>query len=107
MSQALDSRPFLAQAPFQKSAFKVWEIGLKQPPISADVVVVGAQTGEFLVGHGASVWMKEIYSREQKRLALTFNVFMKESFVPGRLIVNKIETRQFTPASLRVAAYSI
>jgi hypothetical protein len=32
---------------------------------------------------------------------------MKESFVPGRLIVNKIETRQFTPASLRVAAYSI
>jgi len=32
---------------------------------------------------------EEIYSREQKRLALMFNVFMKASFVPGRLIVNK------------------
>jgi hypothetical protein len=42
--------------------------------------------------------MKEIYSREQKRVALTFNVFMKASFVPGRLIVNKIKTRRFTPA---------
>jgi hypothetical protein len=55
MSQALDSRPFLAQAPFQKSALKVCEIGFKQPPISTDVVAMGAQTGEFLVGHGASV----------------------------------------------------
>ena len=52
---ALDSRAFLAQAPFQKSALKVWEIGFKQPLISTDVVAMGAQTGEFLVGHGASV----------------------------------------------------
>jgi hypothetical protein len=55
ISQALDSRPFLPQAPFQKSALKVGDIGLKQASVSADVVVVGAQTGEFLVGHGASV----------------------------------------------------
>jgi hypothetical protein len=26
-----------------------------------------------------------------KKLALTFNVFMEASFVPGRLIVNKIK----------------
>jgi hypothetical protein len=39
--------------------------------------------------------MNEIYSREQKRLALTFNVFMKVSFMPGCLIVNKIKARRF------------
>jgi hypothetical protein len=31
-----------------------------------------------------------------KGAALTFNVFMKASFVPGRLIVNKIKARRFT-----------
>jgi hypothetical protein len=39
--------------------------------------------------------MNEIYSREQKRLALTFNVFMKVSFMHGRLIVNKIKALGF------------
>src|SRR4051794_1598167 len=54
------------------------------------------QTGDFLVGHGASVWIKEIYSREQKRAALTFKDFMNASFVPGRMIVNKIKARRFS-----------
>ncbi|MCK1713544.1 MULTISPECIES: hypothetical protein [unclassified Bradyrhizobium] len=66
MSETIDGRPFLAQALLQKSAFKVREIGFKQPSISADVAGMGAQTGDFLVGHGASVWIKEIY-RERKR----------------------------------------
>jgi hypothetical protein len=55
MSQAFDSQRFLVQALFDKPALKLREIGFKQPSISADVVVVGAQTGELLVGHGASV----------------------------------------------------
>jgi hypothetical protein len=66
MNQALDSQPFLVQAPFDKPAHKLWKTGLKQPSISADVVVMGAQTGDLLVGHGASVWMKKIYSRDKK-----------------------------------------
>jgi hypothetical protein len=74
MSQALDGRPF--QAPFQKSALKVWEIGFEQASVSADVTVMGPQAGEFLVGHGASVWMKEIYSGEQITVALAFNGFV-------------------------------
>jgi hypothetical protein len=45
---------------------------------------------------------EEIYSREQKRLALMFNVFMKASFVPGRLIVNKSK-----PAGSRWRAFHI
>jgi hypothetical protein len=32
---------------------------------------------------------KNLFER-QKRAALTFNVFMKASFVPARLIVNKM-----------------
>jgi hypothetical protein len=55
MSQALDSRHFLVQAPFDKPALKLGKISLKQLSISDDVVVMGAQTGEHLVGHGASV----------------------------------------------------
>jgi hypothetical protein len=31
---------------------------------------MGAQTGDLLVGHGGSVWIKEIYSKEQKSAAL-------------------------------------
>ena len=38
-----------------------------------------------------------------KRVALTFNVFMKASFLPGRLIVNKIKARRFTLAGLRLS----
>jgi hypothetical protein len=41
---------------------------------------------------------EEIYSREQNRLALMFNVFMKASFVPGRLIVNKSKPARFALA---------
>jgi hypothetical protein len=59
MSQVLNGRPFLAQALFQIPALEVWEIGFKQPSISTDVAVMGAQTGDFLVGHGASIWIKE------------------------------------------------
>jgi hypothetical protein len=50
--------------------------------------------------------MNEIYSRD-KKVGANVQRFYEISFVPGRLIVNKIEARQFTPASLRVAAYSI
>ena len=55
IGQAFHSRPFLVQAPFDKPALKLRKIGLKQPSISADIVVVGAQTRELLVGHGACV----------------------------------------------------
>ena len=34
----------------------------------------------------------------ERTKALTFNVFLKASFVPGRLIVNKIKGRRFTLA---------
>jgi hypothetical protein len=83
MSQALDGRPFLTQAAFLKLTLKVREFGFKQPSISADVAVMGAQTGEFLVGHGASVWIKKIYSGIQKTVAGTFNAFMKSKVRAG------------------------
>jgi hypothetical protein len=39
--------------------------------------------------------MKRNLFERQKRAALTFNVFMKASFVLARLIVNKIKARWF------------
>jgi hypothetical protein len=51
IGQAFDSRPFLVQAPFDKPTLKVRKIGLKQPPISGDVLIMRAQTGDLLFDH--------------------------------------------------------
>ena len=42
--------------------------------------------------------MKEIYRKQM------FNVFMKASFVTGRLIVNKIKAHSFTVAAQKSTA---
>lgn len=55
---------------------------------------MGAQTGDFLVGHGASLWIKK--STENGKANGGVQSLMNASFVPTGLIVNKV--RRFTLA---------
>ena len=49
---------------------------------------MGAQTGDFLVGHGASAWIKK--STENGKGNGGIQSLKKASFVPNGLIVNKV-----------------
>ncbi|MFH0303359.1 hypothetical protein AAFX91_40840, partial [Bradyrhizobium sp. 31Argb] len=75
----MHSQPFLVQAPFDKPALKVRKIGPKQPPISADVVVMGPQTGDFIVAHRASnVQKKSIVKLWECRRCLTIDMKLSQ-----------------------------
>jgi len=56
--------------------------------------VVGAHTGDFLVGQVFRMNINEIF-REQTRVALS-STFYESKFVLGRLIVTKIKASQCT-----------